>query len=549
MRRNRQRSGLIAIIATLGMAALWFLFLRPTFLGGPVAYIMVSGRSMEPTLYEGDLAVMAARDQYQLGDIVAFRAQGGVAIHRIVGGTAEAGYAVKGDNNANPDAWLPRPEHIAGAMVVKVPLAGSAFGLVRNPVVAGSLVAALGMGILAGEAGVVARRRRRMHLGIGDRGYADRSAAKPGSQPPTPNPQAPKGDGTRSRYGLLAGLSIAGIAAVIGLVAAAYAWWSPSDVQRSVERARYEHSATFTFSAEVEPSALYGNGRLDGAALVARDPGQRGTPIYTKLLRVLDVGFRYQLASELPPEVSGTVHPSLRIKAGEGGWVKTMELVPPTAFTGPSAQIDVPLDTRALLEGLQAIEEETGHRPTHYEITVIPTVAVAGRVGGEPLQDQFSPPFTFRLNRTELLVDAQLLHAESKTVNDAVFEPRRFSFLGMSASVETLRWVTTGAAATAALVAAGLAVAVYRRRDRGELSGIRSRYGSVLIDVVEPAWYQNAPLLTVASFHDLARLAQRDGGFVFHYHPDPGTHRYFVPDNGLTYEYRVMEPLAELRPI
>ena len=59
------------------------------FLGGPASYVIVSGHSMEPTLYTGDLVVVHQRDEYSVGDMVAFEIEGGSqVIHRIVGGSA-----------------------------------------------------------------------------------------------------------------------------------------------------------------------------------------------------------------------------------------------------------------------------------------------------------------------------------------------------------------------------------------------------------------------------------------------------------------------------
>ncbi|MER3397507.1 MAG: hypothetical protein C4316_03050, partial [Chloroflexota bacterium] len=99
------RAGLFGVLALFG----WFFFLRPGFLGGPAGYIIVSGPSMEPTLYEKDLAVVLAQDEYALGDVVAFRVEGGIVIHRIVGGDPQAGYITRGDNRESPDMWRPKP--------------------------------------------------------------------------------------------------------------------------------------------------------------------------------------------------------------------------------------------------------------------------------------------------------------------------------------------------------------------------------------------------------------------------------------------------------
>src|SRR4030067_905790 len=87
------RPGHFWTLAVIALVIAWFLLLRPQFMGGPAAYIMVNGRSMEGTLHNGDLAVMRKQGTYGPGDIVAYRVpkgepgEGHVIIHRIIGGS------------------------------------------------------------------------------------------------------------------------------------------------------------------------------------------------------------------------------------------------------------------------------------------------------------------------------------------------------------------------------------------------------------------------------------------------------------------------------
>lgn len=124
---------LLGALATLAFVATWILVLRPASLGGPASYVIVSGRSMEPMLHTGDLAVVRKRQQYQIGDLVAFRAEGGQVIHRIVGGDAETGYVTRGDNNDAPDIWRTSPSDIIGEEWFAVPYAGRGLVFFRRP--------------------------------------------------------------------------------------------------------------------------------------------------------------------------------------------------------------------------------------------------------------------------------------------------------------------------------------------------------------------------------------------------------------------------------
>ena len=108
-------------------------YLRPPFLGGSVTYVMVSGHSMEPTMYTGDLALAWGQDGYAVGDVVAFRVEeGGMVIHRVIGGNGEDGYRMQGDNNDWVDPWEPIREQVRGKALVFIPRLGAVFGYLQG---------------------------------------------------------------------------------------------------------------------------------------------------------------------------------------------------------------------------------------------------------------------------------------------------------------------------------------------------------------------------------------------------------------------------------
>jgi signal peptidase I len=145
---------------TMALLGAWFLFLRPVTLGGPAGYVIVAGVSMEPTFHTGDLAITQRRAAYDVGDVVAFSTEGGVVIHRIVGGDADQGFTMQGDNREQPDLWRPRPNDIVGATWILIPGAGRALAFVRQPAILASLAASVAF-FLAFTAGPIWPRRRR----------------------------------------------------------------------------------------------------------------------------------------------------------------------------------------------------------------------------------------------------------------------------------------------------------------------------------------------------------------------------------------------------
>jgi signal peptidase I len=167
-RAFRIASSVVAVAAVVA----WALLLRPQFLGGPAAYVMVAGISMEPTFHNGDLVVARRRDSYRVGDVVVYRVPRGEAgagsliIHRIVGGSEAAGWIVQGDNRDVPDLWRPRSGDIVGAMWADVPGAGTLVARGASPLALASICTlfALFLGLPAGVVRAVDGRSRRRPL-------------------------------------------------------------------------------------------------------------------------------------------------------------------------------------------------------------------------------------------------------------------------------------------------------------------------------------------------------------------------------------------------
>jgi signal peptidase I len=141
----------VFVIALLAMSLAWLLLFRPTFLGGPATYVIVAGRSMEPTLDSGALVMVRQRGSYGNGDIVAFRVpegkpgEGAIVIHRIVGGSADEGFVVRGDNKEGPDPWHPAKDDIVGKRWFSLPGGSRFLAILRAPLPLAALAGGLAM--------------------------------------------------------------------------------------------------------------------------------------------------------------------------------------------------------------------------------------------------------------------------------------------------------------------------------------------------------------------------------------------------------------------
>jgi signal peptidase I len=122
---NQVANLLFVAVLALGVATLT----------GTVTLQVVTSGSMAPTLNVGDL-VVAVSDEVvapKLGDIIIFSGTrlNGAAIgpfaHRIVGGSAAAGWETRGDANPSSDPFASGPTEVRGTVVAWLPGVGRVF--------------------------------------------------------------------------------------------------------------------------------------------------------------------------------------------------------------------------------------------------------------------------------------------------------------------------------------------------------------------------------------------------------------------------------------
>jgi signal peptidase I len=139
------------------LTGVWW-FAGPAHLGGPANYVIVDGRSMEPTYDSGDLVITRERDRYGVGDVIVYDAPIDTqfeVIHRIVEPT-EGGFVTQGDNRDEPDGWIAPHETIRGAALFHIPNGGAIVAFLRQP----AAILALLAGFISFEALKRSERKR-----------------------------------------------------------------------------------------------------------------------------------------------------------------------------------------------------------------------------------------------------------------------------------------------------------------------------------------------------------------------------------------------------
>jgi signal peptidase len=133
-RNLRSRRVRTAITSTLG----WFAFagvlaVLIAVMTGFMQLRVISSGSMAGTYEIGDVVVVLGQDTIEptTGDVIVFHYYNtnrseivGEFCHRIIGGTATAGFQTKGDANAEPDISPVLKDDVIGVVVVHIPNLG-----------------------------------------------------------------------------------------------------------------------------------------------------------------------------------------------------------------------------------------------------------------------------------------------------------------------------------------------------------------------------------------------------------------------------------------
>ena len=491
----------------------WFVFLRPTFLGGPLGYVIVSGSSMEPGYQSGDFVITRSGD-YEQGDIVAFHADDGpLVIHRIVGGGPDEGFVTQGDNRDTTDEWRPRDTDVVGKAWVHVPGFGDWVAKLREPLVAAAAVG--GLAFIAVITTRTARKHRRgaAHMSINDSGTR--------FQPP-------------SAFWGFAGFAL--VLTAVSAFVAVTAFSSSTSETETTERASFTQTTTFDYTILTAPSVLYPEGRI-GPVTPETAANASDAPVYTRLAQGFDVGYAYQLDGDALAGLHGDYRVNLTVKAGDEGWSRSQELTPATQFEGQSFNGRVHVELGPLHSMIESIESETGVAANFYEIDVAIEVAVSGLTAEEPLDASQAPLLSFRLSRSRITPPDELVIRDRESLGDSFTRDKQLGVSGLSVPVDTARVASVAGTAGGLLVAGLVTLAIYSGFGQGEAARVRIKYGAMIIPVRD-AGDEGNRIIEVESLADLGRLAQRDGGVILC--QDLGdTRRYVVTGHSTSYEYLV----------
>jgi signal peptidase I len=493
----------MAVILAMAAIAMWAVSTKQ------FTYISTYGVSMNPVYYEGDLVFVKKASSYEVGQIAAYHGVGGIQVlHRIIGGDAEQGFVLKGDNNDSIDAITPTAEEIIGRAVLHVPDGG----MWLQPILSPTSLGMLGF-LFASGATARAKSRRDLPRGPRKKKVKGMSGGGGGSWATA----AAVFKAVSRLHPALRVLAIATAACgLIGLALGVLGWMKPT-TEAVKGTGKPGESMTFSYSAEVPRSAAY-----DGTTVYSPDP------IFRKLANTVSLHVHYQ-------GEPGRIEASARL-ASQNGWHKTLELSQPKQFATDryvgTVELDLPSLDKRIAEAGKAIGADMGAI----------TLAVTARVrhgDGTTFEPQVSfslAPLQFALaGSPELLVVDQSSSSSGTSVQD-----RRIGALGLypltAAEARKYAVYLLLPALVGAGVIAWMALGHVPLRTRAQ---IQRRYPHLIVPVEPMASPPGKPVVIVDTFPALVKLAEKYGQMILTWTRPDGADDFVVRDEGILYRYRI----------
>lgn len=497
-------------IATITVGILLFILLwwqlAPVQVGGSAAYAIVSGNSMEPAIRRGDLVISHTSSRYRIGDAIVYHHQQiGTVFHRIVARDGKR-FVLQGDNNSWRDSYHPTREEIIGKLWLHIPSAGTIIQRLRTPalfaLLAGALALLFGTTVFDSTDSETPNARRRQRRRTMQQNTANFF-----------------GDNIEELFALF------GVIAVAALLLGTFAFTRP--IHRSeADNITYEQQGTFSYSAAA-PASVYERGVV-----------QTGEPIFRRLIDSVTVEFVYHLNTDAASVVEGTYHVTAEVSHANG-WKRRFQLQPATAVSGDSFQTSVTLDLAQVQALVDRFEEQTGLEGQRYTLAIVPEVVMQGTLGEKQFQDSFAPQLTFSFDELQLQLQddgGALEPATAGMLPRTTSVPNTLSFLNVEIAVWTARQIAVAGLLLALIPMAALGVLMYRTSQQDEAAYIRLKYNPLLLDVADNGVPTGERVIDVASFDNLAKLAERTGQMILC--DDRGdVQQYCLQDGPITYRY------------
>lgn len=254
-----------------------------------------------------------------------------------------------------------------------------------------------------------------------------------------------------------------------------------------------------------------------------------GDPIFRNTSQFMTVSFDYQLAGEVPEDVTGEYKFWMEIQ-DDSGWRRRVELIPTTAFSGHSVEMEETVYFYDIQRLIDDFEGATLMERSAYRLTFIPEVDVIMEGDNAPRVSTFAPELRFLLSSLELRMIQSEDGDELSPSNEVIFSQQEadastFSFLTYSIPVKAARWVFGLVMVISAAAAGYLYWTDMQITSNGGYAARKFAHGSLIVDVSKMPDIQE--MTAVGSMEDLVALAERHRESIMHLQKD-GLDHYFI---------------------
>ncbi len=534
------------------MLVTWVIF-APIQAGGQSAYIQIIGSSMEPTFHVGDLVLVRADANYNIGDIVAYKNAElkSNVFHRIIG-IENSHFTLRGDNNSWIDAYRPSSDEVIGKLWLHLPRAGTLLQKIRQPInmalIAGTLAGILALSYFNEKSkGKRPMNKKNLREWIG--GLIPRTKARERTQSTLDMETDSSKRNTLHRFISLlktTGPAFSGntsevsffvisMVAFISLILAIIAFARPAMIS-APDDVTYGHIGLFSYSA-VAPAGIYDSNTV-----------RTGEPIFPKLTCTANINFHYSLIGDPLENIAGKYQMTAQVIEAQSGWKRTISIQSETPFTGNTFDITAKVDLCELLKLTESMEQQTEFHPAQYTLVILPEVNISGKVASRPLNDTFAPQLSFKYDRLNFSVIRADPESDPFTVSqqgvlrELTKKPNSMEILGLDLFIWQLRLLSVMGLIISLI---GFRISTVRLQSIAEYlpeTYIRIKYGSIIVDIQDSS-LESSDAMNVNSIDDLAKLAEKYNAMILH-EVHGISHVYYIQTGNLGYRFAATDRIA-----
>ncbi|BEL09964.1 hypothetical protein Q0Z83_081550 [Actinoplanes sichuanensis] len=482
-----------------------------------LSYVVTHGISMQPTYHAGDLVILLKFDSYEVGQIAAYDGTDGVEVlHRIIGGSADTGFVLQGDNNKSIDHAQPKSDELIGRAVLHIPKAGTWIQPLLSPTglgMLGFLFVSGGAARAKSRRDILRGRSRKRVKGMSGGGGSWATAAAVFKAVSRLHPA----------LRVLAAVTV--VCGVLGLALGSLGWIKPV-TEIVTGTGRPGESMTFAYSAEVPHSAAY-----DGTTVYSPDP------VFRKLAGLIDLHLNYR-------GEAGRIEVTGRL-AAQNGWHKTLQLSQPQQFMTDRYTGTVQINLEAIDQRIAAAGTAIGADMTGTTLAITARVEHNDGTVFEPqISLNVSPLLLTLTSGPQSLVVDQSSASVGSRIQDRQIGAFGYDLVTAASARKYAVYLILAALAGAGIVA-WMALGHVPLRTRTQ---IQRRYPHLIVPVEPMASPPGKPVVVVDTFPALVKLAEKYGQLILTWTRPDGADDFVVRDEGILYRYRIEPNLVPVVP-